>query len=113
MPQCGEPGDAMTLCGNTSPSACNTMLPRKCPVSIRDLPDAGNTGLTMHPSGARMVIGRNDPSWLGKFGASMHFTPYTVCANVKHMAELIARSTCGDVPAKSISIVSPATVNAI
>ena len=36
---------------------------------------AGNTGLTMHPSGARMVIGRNDPSLLGRFGASMHFTP--------------------------------------
>ena len=42
---------------------------------MRDPPEAGNTGLTMEPSGARTVIGLNEPSLFGRFGASMHLTP--------------------------------------
>ena len=70
----GDPAPAIILSGTTLANAPNISDGTKWPISAREPPEAGNFGFRMQPSGATALIGRIDPSLLGRFGAAAHFT---------------------------------------
>src|SRR5205085_10848053 len=74
----GEPMVATTFSGISLASAVITIIGMKWPISGRGPPAAGGVELSIDPSGAVIVIGRNTPSLLGIFGDSTAFTPYEV-----------------------------------
>src|SRR4051794_37780929 len=82
IPHIGDPHAAITRSGATWPRQPNTSIGRQWPISMRDPPEAGNTGLTIEPSGALTAIGRQAPSLFGSSGAVHTLMPYMVIANV-------------------------------
>src|SRR4029079_5690583 len=82
MPHIGLPQAAITRSGTIWPRQPNTSIGTQWPISMREPPGAGNTGLTMQPSGAVSRIGRNAPSLLGRLGLVQTLTPYIAIAVV-------------------------------
>ena len=73
---------------------------------------AGDRALTSEPSGARTVTGTKAPPEAGRSGAVRQRTTKKQAERVTASGQLRLPSCCGAVPAKSISIASPAIVTA-